>query len=213
MKKFLKWFLCLIIFIVPCVYVVLYNWSSSESSKNFSTVKPEEHISKFFISIRSGDFNTAALYLDKSKEVYNNDLKFSSETEEKLLREVFARTDYKILSCSYRNNKGEAFIEVNSPDLFAIYGEMTSTFLQPLIDKYINGNDKEKVEAKNKAKELGMKYVMDRFNSNNCPRTTNKVKIKLLQQNGNWTISMNRELIYALTGRMPQLLEKTNSKS
>lgn len=206
MNKILKSLLFIVMVIISSLYLVSCNGKTGEPSEDFSLSKPEESISKFFYSIKTGDLITAAQYLDKSDKSFNVDLKFNSQTQEKIIKEVFARTDYKIISSSYRSNKAEVLIEITSPDLLSIYNEMNAKLMKPIIDKYLNGNEKEKAEAKNEGKKLGMKYLMDVLNSGSYPKTTNKVKLKLMKTGDKWILIMNEDFIYALTGRMPQLL-------
>jgi hypothetical protein len=183
-----------------------FNSTQLDASPQVTEVK--ESIDSFFSSIKVGNLSDAASYLYKNDKWYNNNLKFKSQTQQKIVKEEFAKINYKIISSSYGSENVEVLLQINSADLLDIYGQMMKKFLGPIIDKYIKSSGKDKELAKNQAKELGVKYLNEELSNKNYPKTTNKVKLKLVKENGKWVIKMNEDFVYALTGRMPGLLGK-----
>jgi hypothetical protein len=201
-KKTLLIFIILTLFLVSC---------SSKPSNTVASAPVEETLSNFFHYLKNGDLNSASEYLDKSKEDYNSSLKFQSSFQEEIIKKVFSKTEYKIISSSCKGSTAKINLEITSPDLLSIYNDVMSKSLSPLIDKYLNGNEKDKADAKNEAKKIASISVTNILNSSNFPKTTNKVKLTLSEVNGKWLINPNEDFIYALTGRMPQLLRQVKN--
>lgn len=133
---------------------------------------------------------------------------FSKKFEEKIIKDSFSKLEYNIISCKTRSKTAEVKVKITSVDLSTIYNELTSKQLKPLIDIYLNGNEKEKIQAKSEAKNIINSYINNELKKENCPKTTNEIKLTLKLENDKWLITTNEELLYALSGRMPQLLRK-----
>lgn len=133
---------------------------------------------------------------------------FSKKFEEKIIKDSFSKLQYNIISCKARSKTAEVKVKITSIDLSTIYNELTSKQLKPLIDIYLNGNEKEKIQAKSEAKNIINSYINNELKKENCPKTTNEIKLTLKLENDKWLITTNEELLYALSGRMPQLLRK-----
>lgn len=206
MSKTIKILICIILLI--SLGLVVCKSEPVNKYDNYSSYKLEESISQFFHYLKTGDLASAAIYLDKGKEDYNDSLTFKSKTQEKVLKELFKKVDYKIVSYKCKGDEAEVLVELTSPDLLTIYNDMMLKFMEPIIYKYVNGSEMDKVQAKNEAKSKGMSYLVDTLNSNSYTVINSKIKLKAIEENDRWVIIMDEKLIYALTGRMPQLLRK-----
>lgn len=195
----------LLVFIILTLFLVSCN---SKPSNTLTSYPAEEVVSTFFHYLKNGDLISASAYLDKRKEGYNSSLKFQSSFQEDIIKKVFSKIEYKILSSSCKGSTAEVNLEITSPDFLSIYNEVMSKSLEPFIDKYLNGSEKDKVDAKNEAKKIASSSITNILNSSNFPKTTNKVKLTLSKANGKWLITPNEDFIYALTGKMPQLLRE-----
>lgn len=201
----------LLIFIILACFLVSCSGKPSSTAENTAPV--EATLLDFFQSLKNGDLNNASKYLDKSKEDYNISLKFQSSFQEDLLKKVFSKIDYKIISTYWKGDTAEVSLEITSVDLLSIYNDVMSKSLEPLIDKYLNGSEKDRIAAKNEAKKIASTSINNIISNNNFPKTTNKVKLILSEANGKWLIEPNEDFIYAITGRIPQLLRQvTNNK-
>lgn len=194
----------LLIFIILSCFLVSCNSKPINTAANTAPV--EETLLKFFQSLKDGDLNSASQYLDKNKEDYNSSLKFQSSFQEDILKKVFSKIDYRIISTHCKGSTAEVSLEITSVDLLSIYNDAMSKSLEPLIDKYLNGSEKDKIAAKNEAKKIASASINNIISSNNFPKTTNKVKLVLSEVNGKWIVEPNEDFIYAITGKMPQLL-------
>lgn len=198
----------LLIFIILTLFLVS---CSSKTSSTTARAPVEETLSNFFHSLKTGDLNSASQYLDKSKGTYNSSLKFQSSFQEDMAKQTFSKIDYKIVSTSCNEDTAKATVEITTLDLLKIYDDLMSKSLSPLIGKYLNGNEKDKIAAKNEAKKIVSTSMTNIINSNNFPKTTSKVKLTLSKANGKWLIEPKEDFIYAITGRMPQLLSQVKN--
>jgi hypothetical protein len=198
----------LLIFIILTLFLVS---CSSKPSNTIASAPVEETLSNFFRYLKNGDLNSASKYLDKSKEDYNSSLKFQSSFQEEIIKKVFSKIEYRIISSSCKESTAKVNLEITSVDFLSIYNDVMSKSLSPLIDRYLNGSAKDKADAKNEAKKIASSSITNILNSSNFPKTTNKVKLTLSEVNGKWLIEPNEDFIFALTGRMPQLLRQAKN--
>lgn len=201
-KKLLSTLLCFVL----SLSLMSCGLNSNKSSN--SSPKAEETVSSFFNSLKAGDFDKAANYLDKSNKEYNTDLKFKNSLEEKLVKTAVSKVSYKILSSQANSHNAVVEVEITSPDLLNIYNDVMSNIITPIIPEYSSANESEKQKIKSKAVKAAVEYIAKTLNSEGCPKTTNTAKLTLYEQNSKWIIKPNEDFIYALTGKMPQLLRK-----
>lgn len=204
-KIILKIFIVIMIFSIVFYGIHLFHNIRNKSKRSKSQI--ENVLNKFFTQIKYGNLENVSQYIDLNNKYYNLNFKSMNKTNEDILKIVFSKINYKIERISVNNSSAKANVKITSIDLLNLYS-MYSKELDPLIQTYLNGNEAEKIQAKNSIKIILTNKIDKNIKEENYKKLSGVIKINLKKQDNKWIIEVDRNLIYYLTGKATSLMSK-----
>lgn len=195
MKSFLKKFIglltlfCLLISITAC-----------------GGQKPDEAVKGFFDALNKNDLKTAAAFFN------SNDKKLSYDNEDgsKIIKKVFPKIRYKIISSTISGNTAKVKTSITAPDLVKITNKMANDTMPTIFEDAMSGNADEKKE-----KKLIEDYYIKSLSAKNVAMTSNEVNIELVKDDNKkeWRIKSSDALVNAITGNLSKAVDALSQKT
>ena len=166
--------------------------------------KPDETVKNFFDAAKKADLNSMATYV--KKDASKDDFKFKDANQEKVVKTIFPKTSYEIVSSKVDGNNATVKAKVTSLDLTRIYGKVVSeTFPTLMAAAFANKGDNAEAQL--------MQSFLNAINDPNAPKTTTDVDIKLIKGDKSWLIEPTDDLLGALTGNMNKAFNNNQNSS
>lgn len=166
--------------------------------------KPDETVKGFFDAAKKTDFNTMSNYI--KKESGKDTFKYDDKDQEKVVKAVFSKVSYEIISSTVDGKNATVKAKVTSLDLPKIYAKTVSDLMPTLFASALaNKNDE--------AKDQLMQTFINSINDPNATKTTTEVDIKLVKGDKGWLIEPNDDLMNAMTGNLGKAFGNTNNKN
>lgn len=155
--------------------------------------KPEATVNNFFASDQKSDMVSMANYINKDTNKEN--FKYTDVNQEKIVKSVFSKVSYVIVSSSVTGKNAVVKTKVTSLDLPKIYGKLITDMMPTLFAQAMSGQ-------KDDSQAQIMTTLGNSINDPSAPKTTIDVDIKLIKGDKGWLIEANDDLQNALTGNM-----------
>ena len=130
-----------------------------------------------------------------NKETNKDSFKYTDADQEKIVKSVFSKVSYVIVSSSVTGNNAIVKTKVTSIDLPKIYGKLIADMLPTLFTQAMSGKE-------NAVQAQIMTAFGNSINDPNAPKTTTDLDIKLIKGDTGWLIEANDDLQNALTGNL-----------
>lgn len=166
--------------------------------------KPDATVKNFFTSAQKSDIATMANYINKDTAQEN--FKYEDADQEKIIKSVFSKVSYEIVSSSVTGKTAVVKTKVTSIDLPKIYGQLMTDMLPTLFAQALSGETED-------AEAQIMTSFINSLNDPNAPKTTIDVDIKLIKGDKGWLIEVNDDLENALTGNMSKAFASNPSSA
>lgn len=157
-------------------------------------VKPDATVKNFFDAAKKTDFGSMSNYMKKNGS--QGDLKFDDKDQEKIVKSVFSKVSYEVVSSTVDGDKATVKTKVTSVDLPKIYAKTVSDLMPSLMASELAGKNED-------AKNQVMQTFINSINAPNVAKTTTEVDIKLAKDSSKgWLIEPNDNLMNAMTGNI-----------
>ncbi|AJA50032.1 hypothetical protein CPAST_c40020 [Clostridium pasteurianum DSM 525 = ATCC 6013] len=168
--------------------------------------KPDESVKNFFEAAKKSDFTTMVNYI--KKDVNKSNFKYDDKDQEKVIKSVFSKVSYEIVSSSVDGKNATVKTKVTSLDLPKIYGKTVSDLMPSLLaSAFSNANSDD-------AKNQVIQTFINDLNDPNASKTTTEVDIKLVKDNkSGWLIEPNDDLVNAITGNFNKAFANNNKSN
>lgn len=156
--------------------------------------KPDATVKNFFDAAKKTDFSSMANCMKKSGN--KGDLKFDDKDQETIVKSVFSKVSYEVVSSTVDGDKATVKTKVTSVDLPKIYSKTVSDLMPSLMASELAGKNED-------AKTQIMQTFINSINSPKVDKTTTEVDIKLVKDSSKgWLIEPNDDLMNAMSGNM-----------
>ncbi|MBK5242551.1 DUF4352 domain-containing protein [Clostridium sp.] len=159
--------------------------------------KPDATVKNFFTSVQKSDIAAMVNYINK--DVNEDSFQYEDADQEKVIKSVFSKVSYEIVSFSVTGKTAVVKTRVTSIDLPKIYGQLMTDMLPTLFAQALSGETED-------ADAQIMTSFINSLNDPNVSKTTVDVDIKLIKGDKGWLIEVNDDLENALTGNMSKAL-------
>lgn len=162
--------------------------------------KPDLTVKNFFEAVQKQDFKTASTYV--KNEDNKDNFKYDNADEEKMIKAIFSKLSYEIVSSNVNGKNATVKTKVTAPDLSKIYGKVMGDMMADLLkDAFSNEMTEDEVKQK------FMKGFLDAVSDKDAPKTTTEVDIKLVKDK-EWLIEPSDELLNAITGNLQKAVQE-----
>ncbi len=165
---------------------------------------PESVTLDFLSAVKDGDFDTAAKYVKQdSKDEFRDELETGQDLDdEKCAELLFSKLSWEILSTSTEKNQAEVEAKVTSIDMVSVVTDVMGKIMPLAFASAFDENSDDK-----KIEELTDQYFENAMSDPDAPTVTNEVTIKLVKEDGDWSIVPDDDLLNAMTGNAGKLAE------
>lgn len=177
-----------IIFILAFAYACFYysNNKMNHGTKN----EVEKTVDSYFKDLKAGNFNNS--------NIKDNDFK-------KLTGEILSKVDYEIEDVSIKDSLATVKLKIDTIDIMGIYNKYSSE-LNPIVKKYISGDEKQKAEAVKEIKANLYEKVGNDIKNGDYKKIQGKTKINLVLKDGKWVVDTGDQLINYITGKLSSII-------
>jgi uncharacterized lipoprotein YehR (DUF1307 family) len=155
--------------------------------------KPEESVKGYFDALKKQDIQAAQGYIQNGVK----DISTGAQ-QEKLLKLVFSKLNYEIVSSTVQKDTAVIKVNVTAPDLAIVTGNMFKDLLGQLFTLAFSGT--EDIEAK--SAQLTEEYFTKALADPQVVVITSEVDINLVKDSNTkkWIIVSDEKLANAVTG-------------
>ncbi|MBU3182188.1 hypothetical protein [Clostridium psychrophilum] len=115
-----------------------------------------------------------------NKHTNKENFKYTDDDQEKIVKSVFSKVSYEIVSSSVTGKNAVVKTKVTSLDLPKIYGKLITDMMPTLLSQALSGNNKDDSQAQI------MTALGNSINDPSAPKTTTDVDIKLIKGDKGW---------------------------
>lgn len=101
--------------------------------------KPDASVTGFLDAIKKSDFQTASTFANKNGA--KEDFKFGDTNEENLVKALFAKMNYEIISSTVNGKNATVKTKITVPDLEKIYTKIVSDLIANLLKEKTKPTD------------------------------------------------------------------------
>jgi len=124
---------------------------------------------------------------------------------EELLKQFFAKLDYKIVSSNVEENIATVKTEITNIDLKNVIGEYVKRAMAIVFENAFKPEGEQLTEEA--IQEQGIQILNDILKESQDKTVTNTVDIKLTKNEDGWKITMDETLQSALTGGLTDAIK------
>ena len=178
----------LTIFVLAFAYAGFYY---SNNKINYGTKNEvKKTVDSYIKELKAGNFNNT--------NIKDKDLK-------KLVSEIISKVDYEIEDISVKDTLATVKLKVETIDIAGIYNKYSNE-LNPIIKKYISGDEKQKAEAVKEIKGTLFERVENDIKNGDYKKIQGKTKINLVLKDGKWVVDKGDQLVNLITGTLSQII-------
>lgn len=165
--------------------------------------KPDVTVKSFFDALQKQDLVTAKTYVNEADDKF----KFDDAEQEKIVKSIFSKLKYEIISSSVEKDTATVKTKVIAPDLVKITTKAMSDILPILFAQALSGNTDSKASEK-----MFEQYFANSLADPNVAMTTAEVDIKLIKSKDkkSWVIQADDNLLNGITGNLIRAFEDLN---
>ncbi len=165
--------------------------------------KPDAAVKGFLDTVKKQDFSAAAKYM--SNENDKSEFEYDSKEQEQMIKAVFSKLDYEIISTSKNGNTATVKAKITSCDLPKISAKTIADLLPTMLASAFDEKKDEK-----KQEEMILQSFLNSINAPDAPKTVTEVDIKLVKDKNSWLIEGNDDLLNAMTGNFAKITDTLN---
>ncbi|MBU3105023.1 DUF5105 domain-containing protein [Clostridium gasigenes] len=166
--------------------------------------KPDESIKSFFESTKSCDFETMSKYIKSDTDSSIITGKFESTEQEDLIKSLFKKIDYEILSTTVNKDEATTKVKITSVDMLRVYSDSMKQVMAILLPQAFSSNKPSDDEIQ----KMTFQYITNGINDPDVAKTTTEVDLKLTKEKDKWVIESSDELTNAITGNLSKVANK-----
>lgn len=170
------------------------------------TAKPDVTVKNFLDAVKQQDFNKASTFI--KREGTKEEFKYDSPEQEKIIKAVFSKLDYKLDKTTKNGNTATVKAKITSVDLTRVTTKMISELMPTLMAQAFS----EEKPDEAKQNEMMLQYMLNSINDPNAPKTETDVDIKLTKGKNGWLIEPTDDLINAMTGNFGKVAATLGDK-
>ncbi len=166
---------------------------------------PDQAVTNALKAVKTLDKENIEKYLSYDQLTnYTEDEENALESEE-LLKQFFAKLDYKIVSSNVEENIATVKTEITNIDLKNVIGEYVKRAMAIVFENAFKPEGEQLTEEA--IQEQGIQILNDILKESQDKTVTNTVDIKLTKNEDGWKITMDETLQSALTGGLTDAIK------
>ena len=165
-------------------------------------LSPENTVKSFFDSLISFDVKKAVTYVTTG----NADFTYDSKEEEEIVKQLFTRIKYRIISTTVNKDTAIVKTEIMAPDSVKIMKEALSNNLQDLFSAALS----DEPIGQNESLQTVVELIAAKLSKPDVPMLKGEVDIRLsIDRSRNmWLIEPEEDFRRAITGRVGEALDE-----
>lgn len=168
--------------------------TTNYSIPSYNRLSPEDTVKGFIKCIKISDFDQVSSYMNNGDSYF----KYDTEEEEKMIKLIFSKIDYEIISSDVKNASAAVKTKITAPDLDKISDQVADDMINKLEEIALEESNEDTVQFTKMMTESLMAYL----SKPKLPFKTTTVNIDLIKDENTdkWVVKLNEDLFNALTG-------------